>query len=299
MADKGLKYVGENPIKGMALGSQEGYRLYLGETLIWDTVIKFEDPIAKAICVENWGGHYINGEITIKEAAAVTDIAPTSNKPYFMGAQMKKFNEFRYFTGLETISTSTTTLANAMGTFQGCNLLEEITLPKLAPNVTARYAVFNGCSSLTHIDLTPWGTTANDSPVNISFMFYNTGLEELDLSPFSKIGNWLSAFTNSAITKLTTRGITFLATATPPNAFAGCTHLTTIDGGITGYRYQLDFHSCRGLTHDSAVEIINTVGSGLGSVRPLTFYATTYDTLTAEEKAVATSKNRSVVRSTV
>lgn len=36
MADKGLKYVGTNPIKGVALGSQEGHKLYLGETLVWD-----------------------------------------------------------------------------------------------------------------------------------------------------------------------------------------------------------------------------------------------------------------------
>lgn len=250
----------------------------------------------KPICLKNWGENIIDGEITAKEAAEVTDIAPTGQNAYFMGAQMKKFNEFRYFTGLETISTSTTTLANAMGTFQGCNLLEEITLPKLAPNVTARYAVFNGCSSLTHIDLTPWGTT---NFVYMSFMFYNTGLEELDLTPFSKIVLWVSAFTNSAITKLTTRGITFSPQGTPPDSFAGCTHLTTIDGGITGYRYQLDFKSCRGLTHDSAVEIINTVGSGVGGVRPLIFYATTYDTLTDEEKAVATSKNRSVLRSII
>ena len=36
MADKGLKYVGTNPIIGVALGSQVGRRLYVGDALVWE-----------------------------------------------------------------------------------------------------------------------------------------------------------------------------------------------------------------------------------------------------------------------
>lgn len=110
-------------------------------------VITFEDANVKQICVENWGGNVIQGEITPAEAAAVTTVRGFFNN----NTTIVKFNEFVYFT-------------NAKGSwdniFAGCTALEEITAPPV--NVTNFGYAFRYCRKLRYCDLsritTSWST---------------------------------------------------------------------------------------------------------------------------------------------
>lgn len=101
-------------------------------------VITFEDATVKQICVENWGGNVIQGEITPAEAAAVTTVRGFFNN----NTTIVKFNEFVYFT-------------NAKGSwdniFAGCTALEEITAPPV--NVTNFGYAFRYCRKLKYCDL--------------------------------------------------------------------------------------------------------------------------------------------------
>ena len=97
----------------------------------------FEDPVAKAICVQNFDSNF-DGELSYREAMNVTDLggAFTGN------TEVTKFNELRSFNGLTVIGSAA---------FYGCENLQEITI---APNVeTIEAEAFYGCASLQAISL--------------------------------------------------------------------------------------------------------------------------------------------------
>lgn len=75
MADKGLKYVGANPIKGMALGSQVGKKLYLGDALVWEKVLPYD---AEVEYLKSDGTAYIDLGKTLNSSTDVVDIDFTS-----------------------------------------------------------------------------------------------------------------------------------------------------------------------------------------------------------------------------
>ena len=256
-------------------------------------VIEFEDPIAKEICVSNWGGHYIDGEITTKEAAAVTTIRPTSSNRYFNGCQMTKFNEFKYFVGLTELSA--TNSAND-GAFQGCTKLQEITLPKL--NITSG-GIFNGsifriCRALEEVDLSPWATSVG---VNLYCMFTMAGVTKVDLRPFKTISAASNLFACNAtypskLEELNTEGCTFGATALSTSAFSACSKLTTIIGGFAGHKGSISLSSCP-LTRESALVVLNSLATA-NSGATITFKASTYNMLTAEDKQIGIDKGYSI-----
>lgn len=88
---------------------------------------------------------------------------------------------------------------------------------------------------------------------------------------------------------------TFLNANDLDNMFFDCTSLTDIGGRINGIKLDLDLSSSP-LTNDSAMVIINGL-SDVEETRILQLKAETYDTLTEEQIAVATSKGWTVVRS--
>lgn len=106
-------------------------------------IIPFEDSVAKNICVTNWGGETggstgvagVADEITVEQAAAVTKIWAQ-----FKGnTALTKFNEFRFFTGVTSMSYSAKCFGN-------CSNLRELTIPE---NMTViEGEVLNGCSLL-------------------------------------------------------------------------------------------------------------------------------------------------------
>ena len=76
--------------------------------------------------------------------------------------------------------------------------------------------------------------------------------------------------------------------------FVGCNKLTNVVGKFEGTKYDLDLSSCS-LTAQSAMVFIN----GLATVtekRRLTLSRTSYDSLTPEQIAIATSKGWTVIR---
>lgn len=78
------------------------------------------------------------------------------------------------------------------------------------------------------------------------------------------------------------------------NLFYDCTSLTDVDGRINGIKLDLDL-SYSPLTNDSAMTIINGL-SDVEQTRILQLKAETYDSLSEEQIAVATSKGWTVTR---
>lgn len=105
-------------------------------------VIEFEDSNVKSLCVTNWGGNVVTGELTYGEAKQVTSLGTVfKNK-----TNITKFNELVYFTGL-------TELKN--GEFAGCTNLLEIVIPSnltvLDGEKYANRTIFSGCTNLSAI----------------------------------------------------------------------------------------------------------------------------------------------------
>ncbi len=249
--------------------------------------IVFEDNAVKALCVENWGGNYIEGEITEYEAAQVT----TLNAVFYNNDTITKFNELRYFTGLTTLYRNGSGDA-VVGQFHSCALLEEITIPK-APINDFRGA-FRCCDTLEELDL---------SPVTVTRYRFDSVVQGLssDSFPLKKVKlpsgviaqNPTRAFLRAK--KLTTIEIDGFIDFSEVTSFANfaisANSLTTITGTIIGIRASIDFSYCP-LTKDSAMVIINGLATISG--KTVTFKASTYNTLSADDIAIATAKGWTV-----
>jgi hypothetical protein len=84
-----------------------------------DFLIEFEDPLTEQLCVELWDTNG-DGRLSRIEAANVTDITPLNN------TNITKFNELKYFTGLQTL----------INPFFQCNSLTEVTFPPSVKYIT-------------------------------------------------------------------------------------------------------------------------------------------------------------------
>ena len=164
--------------------------------------------------------------------------------------------------------------------------------------VTSMYEAFFQCSNLTSIDL----TNVNTSNVTLfERMFYGcNNLTSLDISNFDTsklIGlsdmfggcNRLSdLYLNFNISNITYSLGSF------PYTFSYCFSLKNVVGKFEGTKYDLYLSDCP-LTAQSAMVFIN----GLATVtekRRLTLSRTSYDSLTNEQIAIATSKGWTVIR---
>ena len=190
--------------------------------------------------------------------------------------------------------------------------------------VTSMYEAFYQCSNLTSIDL----TNVNTSKVTDMDMMFKecTNLTSLDVSNFDTsnvtsmasmfLGNWnltsldVSNFDTSKVRKmiymfysdseLTDLYMNFDVRSIKDDIyyyddiFFGCNKLTNVIGKFEGTKLDLDLHYSP-LTAASAMVFIN----GLATVtekRTLALSATTYDSLTPEQIAIATSKGWTVTR---
>ena len=77
--------------------------------------ITFADAAVKAICVDNWDTNH-DGELSMDEAAAVTDLGQVFHENY----DITSFDELQYYTGLTSIGA---------GTFDNCHNLISVTIP--------------------------------------------------------------------------------------------------------------------------------------------------------------------------
>ena len=252
--------------------------------------IVFEDNAVKALCVENWGGNYIEGEITEYEAAQVTNL----NGVFYNNDTITKFNELRYFTGLTTLYRSGTG-DSVTGQFHSCALLEEITIPK-APINDFRGA-FRVSDTLEEIDLSP--TTATRYRIDSLVQGLSSGtfpMKKVKLPKGAVTHSPLRAFWRAKkLTTIEIDGYLDFSEATSLANFAvSANSLTTITGILMGIRASLDM-SYSPLTHDSVMVIIN--GLDTVSSANLKLSTTTYNSLSEDEIAIATDKGWNVATS--
>lgn len=120
------------------------------------TNIAFADPNVKSVCVTNWDTSG-DGEVSVKEASTVTSLPVAT----FRGnTSIQTFNEFKYWTGLTTITAGTGTGATAQGAFGGCTALTSIEIPEGVTTIGA-FSFYN-CSALNRIVLPSTLTTNGD-----------------------------------------------------------------------------------------------------------------------------------------
>ena len=156
--------------------------------------------------------------------------------------------------------------------------------------------MFYGCSSLTSLDLSSFNTAAC---TNMGAMFSGCrSLTSLDLSSFNTAAckNMVIMFSGcSSLTSLDVSNFNTAACTNMTSMFGYCYKLTSVNGSFEGTNVNLDLSSCP-LTNESAMVFINGLAN-VSETRQITFKSTTYDTLTPEQLAVATSKGWTVIRS--
>lgn len=128
--------------------------------------------------------------------------------------------------------------------------------------------MFPNCPNLKHID----NMKAHFNG-NFQYLFYNC----VNLSALNNI-HWI-------LTEIGNKG----------SVFYNCNNLTTVTGLIEGIDHNFDLHWCP-LTAASAMVFINGLAE-VSEAKTITFKSVTYDALTPEQIAVATSKGWNVVRS--
>ena len=109
-------------------------------------VIEFADANVKAICVAATTGWDTNGdgELSKAEAAAVTSLKVdgAENTVFYNNTTITSFDEFQYFTGIETIESKA---------FYNCQSLKSIVLPNSITQIMSNG--FYNCKELEFVDL--------------------------------------------------------------------------------------------------------------------------------------------------
>ena len=275
--------------------------LYKGDTLIFKksvggstgvytvrgTVKPFGGEQSIQLCVNGKQEQFnVNSDNTFEHTFVNV---PITNMDYFTQPCRDK---------LKTIDLSnfdTSQVTSMYEAFIQCSNLLSIVLTNVdTSKVTNMQSMFNGCSGLTSLDLSSLDTS---KVTNMNFMFCDcSGLTSLDLSSLdtSNVTDISNMFTyNSALEDLymnfNVRSVRYYG-----NIFYDCKLLKNVVGKFEGTKFDLDLHYSP-LTAASAMVFIN----GLATVttkQTLSLSATTYDSLTPEQIAIATAKGWTVTR---
>ena len=254
-------------------------------------VITFEDANVKSICVSNWGGGVIPGEITPAEAAEVTTL---SNK-FYANSSITKFNELKYFTGLTSLY-SRIVSSYAAGQFYNCTGLTEITMPA-SSNLKDLRGAFRGCSNVnfSELDITPLANNGLD----LATAFRDMRVPKI-IIPGVKYGTstWYYTFrcnqannTYAKLTTITVDGTADFSNVTfPSNCFNNQQDLKNIEGNWTNIKSNLDIHYCP-LTVASAIILLNGlydfIGNSSSTRRTITFKSSLQATFEANSDFIA------------
>jgi hypothetical protein len=248
---------------------------------VLNKVITFADQAVKDLCVTNWGGNYVEGEITEYEAAQVTSFGTV----FKTNSTITSFNELQYFTGLTTLKDG----------IRGCTNLLSVILPK-ATGMISMYQAFLSCYKLEGtLDLTPLNgasITTMESAfrrlpsiskiilprcTTVTSMYYAFYKESNEANSLTEIDSTLFSWAN--------------VTSSLSQTFNNLRGLTKITGGLPGLTKSVVLSSCP-IIHDNAVEILESLGTANGAT--ITFSAATYSTLTDAEKLIAIDKGWTV-----
>lgn len=194
--------------------------------------------------------------------------------------------------GCQINMSNTTSMASM---FSNCRSLERLSLFfGDTSKVQDMSYMFNGCSNL--INLSDIGVLKTNQVGQMAGMFQNCeSITNLYLTFDTRnVVSFSYMFKNcSKLESLTFNGDHFnMSKASCYDMFDGCTSLKNVVGSITGIRVSIDLSSCP-LTRISAMVFINGLDT-ITTPKTITFSQTTYDTLSAEDIAIATNKGWTV-----
>lgn len=135
------KGTGSVTISAVAGGITQTKTISVTNQISDSTIISFQDPVVKAICVANWDSNG-DGEVTYEDLKAVTLI----NKAFYGNTQIQYFNEFKYFTGLINSS-----YVEYFSMFTNCTSLKEVTMPAATNLTSLGSSWFQGCTNLQKV----------------------------------------------------------------------------------------------------------------------------------------------------
>lgn len=231
----------------------------------------------------------------------------------------RMFTGCQYLTDIDLSSFDTSNVTDMTGMFSGCYGLKSLDVSRFdTSKVTNMDLMFASCYNLTSLDVSNFDTSKVE---RMSNMFnYCTALEKINLGSIdvsNVISNdWMFAncknlklldiskvnFSRTGDMFVNDINLTdlYLNIVAPKFLFLGsedflyCHKLTNVIGKYEGTEYNLDLHYSP-LTAASAMVFINGLAT-VTETRTLKLSATTYDSLTAEQIAIATAKGWTVTR---
>lgn len=271
--------------------------LYYGDVLVWEK----ENT-------EEYGVNTFAGKFT--DDSTESDWYCYINNEKVMlpvNADTKEFN-FKYDKEIKTFSIKSNAnsferidninipiLINYVGMFADCRNLVSLDASKLK--------LSNTVTSLERTFATMWKCTNlivnGIDTSNITSMkqtFYNIYIiENLDISGLntSKVTNMYWLFASNAHLQKLSLNFDVSKVVNMENIFMGCNNLTTVTGVFEGTKVDLDLQDSP-LTNSSAMVFINGL-SNVTETKTLSFKSSTYNTLTPEQIAIATSKGWTVI----
>lgn len=208
------------------------------------------------------------------------------------------YEAFYQCSNLETIdltNVDTSNVTNMSYMFGVCSNLASLDVSNVdTSNVTNMTRMFSNCYKLTSLDVSNFDTSKVTS-MNAMFLG-NLALTSLDISNFNtgKVTDMSSMFYLDGCLIDLYMNFDVSSVQKIDNIFRFDSELTNVVGKFEGTKYNLNLSDCP-LTAASAMVFIN----GLATVtekRTLALSATTYDSLTPEQIAIATSKGWTVTR---
>ena len=205
------------------------------------------------------------------------------------------FYQCSNLTSIDLTNVNTSNITNMRGMFEECSNLTSLDVSNFdTSNVTNMTSMFTGCNNLTSLDVSNFDTSNVTNMISMFLGAWN--LTSLDVSNFdtSNVVNMSYMFDYNSVLIDLYMNFDVRLNENFTDIFFGCNKLTNVVGKFEGTKLDLDLSDCP-LTADSAMVFIN----GLATVtekRKLALSRTTYDSLTPEQIAIATSKGWTVTR---
>ena len=149
--------------------------------------------------------------------------------------------------------------------------------------------MFHSCQSIKELDVSNWDTS--NCKTMYALFAYMPSLVSLDLSNFNtdKCIDFRAMFNyNYALTTLDISNFNFINGPYIDSMFYACNKLANLKFGYNCHKYNISFAESP-LTRESALSVINGL-MNVTEARTCKFKSTTYNLLTPEDIALATSK---------
>ena len=197
---------------------------------------------------------------------------------------------------LDVSNFNTSNVTNMSSLFNGCKLLTKIIGIENwdTSNVNNISYMFNECKTLEILNLSNWNISSKVTSINTTFQLCEAltkiiGIENWDTSnvtSMSTLFNGCKTLENLNLSNWNVSKVTNLYAI-----FQGCSLLTNLQAP-QNINANIDFKACNLLTVDSLLSILNNLTDRTSTTSlTCTLGSTNLNKLTAEQKAIATSKN--------